>query len=60
MKKCVLCGHVYSEDDLCEVASAEDLAEICTTCYRDTEECPECREHVISEEGICPLSGRSG
>ena len=56
MKKCVLCGHVYSEEDLTKVLSDEGLVEACTSCYWDTEECPECHEQVITE-GICPSCG---
>ena len=54
-KKCVLCGELYSEEDLYTVLSSEGQAEVCLSCYRDTEECPECGEHIIPEEGICPL-----
>ena len=57
MKKCVLCGHVYSEEDLTKVLSDRGLVEVCTSCYWDTEECPECHEQVITEEGICPSCG---
>lgn len=55
-KRCFLCGQPYFEDDLHEVVSAEGLIEICTSCYWDTEECPECGRQVVpEEEGICPL-----
>ncbi len=54
MRKCVLCGHVYSEENLTKVLSNEELVDVCTSCYWDTEECPEYHEQVITEEGICP------
>jgi len=54
MKKCVLCNHSYAEDDLYEVISSLGKVEVCLSCYWDTEECPECHEQVVSEEGICP------
>ena len=56
-KKCVLCGYLYSEEDLTKVLSSEGQAEVCLSCWWDTEECLECHEKVITGEGICPSCG---